>query len=68
MATVDITTELLCGIDDAMMTDVPRHSQQALAPSELVTMELLHPGRVGRSAERIGKKRLSNRLSTSAIG
>ena len=41
MAIVDIITELFCKVDDAM-TDVPQHSQQALSPSELVTIGLLY--------------------------
>jgi len=41
VAIVDIITELFCKIDDAM-TDVPGHSQQSLAPSELVTIGLLY--------------------------
>ena len=38
---LDIITELFCKVDDAM-TDVPDHSQQALSPSELVTIGLLY--------------------------
>lgn len=41
MAIIDIITELFCRVDDAM-TDVPHHSQQALSPSELVTIGLLY--------------------------
>lgn len=40
MTTVDFITELFCRVDDAM-TDVPRHSQAKLAPSEIVTLALL---------------------------
>lgn len=41
MAIVDFITELFCRVDDAMK-DVPHHSQQALSPSELVTIGLLY--------------------------
>ena len=41
MAIVDFITELFCRVDDAMK-DVPNHSQQALYPSELVTIGLLY--------------------------
>ena len=41
MAIVDFITELFCRIDDAM-NDIPGHSQQALSPSELVTIGLLY--------------------------
>ena len=41
MAIIDIITELFCKVDDAMK-DVPDHSQQALCPSELVTIGLLY--------------------------
>ena len=40
MTTVDFITELFCRVDDAM-TDVPRHSQAKLTPSEIVTLALL---------------------------
>lgn len=41
MAIVDFITELFCRVDDAMQ-DVPHHTQQVLAPSELVTIGLLY--------------------------
>ena len=41
MAIVDFITELFCIVDDEMK-DVPNHSQQALCPSELVTIGLLY--------------------------
>ncbi len=41
MAIVEFITELFCRVDDAM-PDVPHHSQAALAPSERVTLGLLH--------------------------
>ena len=41
MAIIDFITELFCRVDDAMK-DVPGHSQQVLAPSELVTIGLLY--------------------------
>jgi hypothetical protein len=40
MTTVDFITALFCRVDDAM-TDVPRHSQAKLTPSEIVTLALL---------------------------
>ena len=41
MTIIDFITELFCRIDDQMKA-VPGHSQQALAPSELVTIGLLY--------------------------
>lgn len=41
MTMVDIITVLFCSADDDM-TDVPQHSQQALAPRTLVTIGLWH--------------------------
>ena len=40
VAIVDIITELFCKIDDAK-TDAPHHNQQALSPSEPVTIGML---------------------------
>jgi len=40
MTTVDFITELLCRIDD-VLTDVPKHSQAVLYPSEVVTIAFL---------------------------
>ena len=40
MTTVDFITELLCRVDD-MMSDVPRHRQAKLHPSEVVTLAML---------------------------
>jgi len=40
MSTQEFITELFCRIDDAMQ-DVPKHSQAALYPSEVVTLGLL---------------------------
>jgi hypothetical protein len=40
MSTVDFITELFCRVDD-MMSDVPKHSQSTLHPSEVVTLGLL---------------------------
>jgi hypothetical protein len=41
MTTVDFITELFCRVDDAM-TEVSKHSQANLYPSELTTMGLLY--------------------------
>ncbi len=41
MTTLDFITELFCRVDDAM-TDVRKHSQAVLWPSEVVTLGLLH--------------------------
>ena len=40
MTTVDFITELFCRIDD-VLTDVPKHSQALLYPSEVVTIAFL---------------------------
>src|SRR5439155_15341531 len=40
MSTVDFITELFCRVDDAM-TELPKHSQASLYPSEVVTLGLL---------------------------
>jgi hypothetical protein len=40
MSTLDFITELFCRVDD-MMSDVPKHSQSTLHPSEVVTLGLL---------------------------
>ena len=49
MAIVDFITELFCRVDDAMQ-DVPHHTQQVLAPSELVTILLYALKGVGNRA------------------
>jgi len=41
MTSVDIITELFCKVDD-VMKDIPNHSQEALHPSELVTIGVLY--------------------------
>ena len=41
VAIVDFITELFCRVNDAMQ-DVPHHTRQVLAPSELVTIGLLY--------------------------
>ena len=50
MTTFDFITELFCRVDDAM-TEVKKHSQARLCPSELVTLGLLLAlkGRGGRA-------------------
>lgn len=55
-ATRDFIVDLFCRIDDAM-TDVPKHSQAKLFPSELVTLGLLFAlkGRGGRAFARWAK-------------
>src|SRR2546421_4241947 len=40
MPTLDFITELFCRVDD-QMTDIPKHSQAKLHPSEMVTLALL---------------------------
>ena len=40
MSTTDFITELFCRVDDAM-SDLPKHSQASLHPSEVVTLGLL---------------------------
>ncbi len=40
MTTVDFITELFCRVDDAM-SEVPKHSQASLYPSEIVTLGIL---------------------------
>jgi len=40
MTTIDFITELLCRVDD-MMSDVPKHKQAKLHPSEVVTLAML---------------------------
>jgi len=40
MSTIDFITELFCRVDDAM-SEVPKHSQANLYPSEIVTLALL---------------------------
>jgi hypothetical protein len=40
MSTIDFITELFCRVDDAM-SEVPKHSQASLYPSEIVTLALL---------------------------
>lgn len=40
MTTIDFITELFCKVDNAM-TEVPKHPQAALYPSEIVTVGLL---------------------------
>jgi hypothetical protein len=40
MSTVDFITELFCQVDEAL-TDIPKHPQANLSPSEVVTMALL---------------------------
>ena len=40
MTTIDFITELFCKVDNAM-TDVAKHPQAALYPSEIVTLGLL---------------------------
>jgi hypothetical protein len=40
MTTVDFIIDLFCRVDDAM-TDVPKHRQAKLAPSEVVTLAVL---------------------------
>jgi hypothetical protein len=40
MSTLDFITELYCRVDEAM-TDVPKHSQSKLYPSEIVTLGIL---------------------------
>lgn len=41
MTTLDFITELFCRVDDAM-TEVGKHSQAVLWPSEIVTLGMLH--------------------------
>lgn len=40
MTTIDFITELFCRIDD-VLTDVPKHAQAVLCPSEVVTIAFL---------------------------
>ncbi len=40
MTTIDFITELFCRVDDAMR-GVPKHSQAAFYPGEVVTLDLL---------------------------
>jgi hypothetical protein len=40
MTTLDLVMELCCRIDEAMQ-DVPKHSQAALYPSEVVTLAFM---------------------------
>ena len=40
MATLDFITELFCRVDDDM-SDVPKHAQARLYPSEIVTLGIL---------------------------
>jgi hypothetical protein len=55
----DFIVDLFCRVDDAM-SDVPRHSQAKLFPSELVTLGLLFAlrGRGGRAFDRWAKGNL----------
>src|SRR5262245_39033123 len=42
MITVDFIIALFCQVDD-LLSDIPKHPEAHLCPSEVVTLELLHP-------------------------